>query len=270
MATESGGQRRVRPRGLPSLNEARAERHRALVYGKYRLRGQVARRFWLWTVVILSAFGVIYWKIWQGELISQKSAVMAKQRAVAETLTPRVVPFRDQIEAWVRELAGDRKPNNVAETATLKLLNSQPGVYLRLRLPNAQSAESIREAASESLLDGFISCLFVRRGEPDPTKGIQCHTSADCEPGLLCNEYQVCLPPPKPYNMRLAYQALSTELEIGLLLPCNVIVYEEDGGSMVSIVDPISMLGVVESAELEPVADDARARLERVIEAVSG
>jgi uncharacterized protein (DUF302 family) len=71
-----------------------------------------------------------------------------------------------------------------------------------------------------------------------------------------------CKPP-------LAYQALSTELEIGLLLPCNVIVYEEDGGSVLSIVDPISMLGVVESAELEPVADDARARLERVIEAVS-
>ena len=70
-------------------------------------------------------------------------------------------------------------------------------------------------------------------------------------------------------NPPLAHRALSAELEIGLLLPCNVIVYEEDRGSMVSIVDPISMLGVVESAELEPVAADARARLERVIEAVS-
>ena len=71
-------------------------------------------------------------------------------------------------------------------------------------------------------------------------------------------------------NPPLAHQALSTELELGLLLPCNAIVYErEGGGSVVSIVDPISMLGVVESPELTPVAEEARARLQRVIEALS-
>jgi uncharacterized protein (DUF302 family) len=49
-------------------------------------------------------------------------------------------------------------------------------------------------------------------------------------------------------NPNLAYQALQNELEIGLLLPCNVIVYEtNEGQSTVSIVDPLSMLGVVES-----------------------
>jgi uncharacterized protein (DUF302 family) len=70
-------------------------------------------------------------------------------------------------------------------------------------------------------------------------------------------------------NPPLAHKALSTELEIGLLLPCNAIVYAKDGGgSVVSIVDPISMLGVVKSAELAPVAEDARARLQRVIEAL--
>jgi uncharacterized protein (DUF302 family) len=61
---------------------------------------------------------------------------------------------------------------------------------------------------------------------------------------------------------------LRAELEIGLLLPCNVIVYEENGGSVVSIVDPISMLGVMENPDLEPVADEARARLKRVAEAL--
>jgi uncharacterized protein (DUF302 family) len=71
-------------------------------------------------------------------------------------------------------------------------------------------------------------------------------------------------------NPPLAHKALSTDLEIGLLLPCNVIVYEEDGGSVVSIVDPISMLGVVDSAELKPVADEAGARLERVAKALAG
>ena len=71
-------------------------------------------------------------------------------------------------------------------------------------------------------------------------------------------------------NPPLAHQALNTELEIGLLLPCNVIVYEEDGGSVVSIVDPISMLGVVENPALNPVADEARSRLQRVIDALGG
>ena len=68
-------------------------------------------------------------------------------------------------------------------------------------------------------------------------------------------------------NPNLAYQALNTELDLGLLLPCNAIVYEADNGqTVVSIVDPVSMLGVVESAELQPVADEARARLQTVVE----
>ena len=69
-------------------------------------------------------------------------------------------------------------------------------------------------------------------------------------------------------NPSLAQQALNTELEIGLLLPCNVIVYEENGTSVVSIMDPVAMLGVVENPALDPVADEARARLQRVIAAM--
>ena len=68
-------------------------------------------------------------------------------------------------------------------------------------------------------------------------------------------------------NPPLAHRALSTELEIGLLLPCNVIVYEaEDGaGSVVSIVDPHAMLGTGINPALAPVADEAAARLRRVL-----
>ena len=70
-------------------------------------------------------------------------------------------------------------------------------------------------------------------------------------------------------NPKLAYQALQNELEIGLLLPCNVIVYETDEGqSVVSIVDPLSMLGVVENPKLDPIAQEARTRLQQVIEAL--
>jgi uncharacterized protein (DUF302 family) len=69
-------------------------------------------------------------------------------------------------------------------------------------------------------------------------------------------------------NPPLAHRALQAELDIGLLLPCNIIVYEEDDGSVVSIVDPLSMLGVVDKPQLEPVAREAQTRLRRVIEAL--
>src|SRR6266511_2550206 len=69
-------------------------------------------------------------------------------------------------------------------------------------------------------------------------------------------------------NRPLAHQALNTELEIGLLLPCNVIVYEDDGGSVISIADPIAMMEVAGNPALEQVASEARARLHHVIEAL--
>jgi uncharacterized protein (DUF302 family) len=65
-------------------------------------------------------------------------------------------------------------------------------------------------------------------------------------------------------NPDLAHRALHEELEIGLLLPCNVVVYEEDGGSVVLIIDPVLMMDVTENPDLEPIAQDARARLQRV------
>lgn len=72
-------------------------------------------------------------------------------------------------------------------------------------------------------------------------------------------------------NPPLAHRALTAELEIGLLLPCNVIVYEdEDGaGSIVSIIDPAVMLGVGINPQLGPVGDEAAARLRRVLAALT-
>ena len=68
----------------------------------------------------------------------------------------------------------------------------------------------------------------------------------------------VCNPP-------LAYRALSAAPEVGLLLPCNVVVSQvAEGITEVSLVDPLAMLGVVAYADLKPVADEAGARLARV------
>lgn len=65
-------------------------------------------------------------------------------------------------------------------------------------------------------------------------------------------------------NPPLAHRALTAEQDIGLLLPCNVIVYEEDEGSVVGILDPIAMMGVTENPNLDPVAQEAKERLQRV------
>jgi uncharacterized protein (DUF302 family) len=66
-------------------------------------------------------------------------------------------------------------------------------------------------------------------------------------------------------NPPLAHKALTADAQVGLLLPCNVVVSQEDDGAIqVSIIDPISMLGVVNTPGVEPVAIEARTRLERV------
>jgi uncharacterized protein (DUF302 family) len=70
-------------------------------------------------------------------------------------------------------------------------------------------------------------------------------------------------------NPPLAYQALSAAPEVGLLLPCNVTVAQVAEGEMeVSLVDPLAMLGVVENPPLQPIAEEARARLQRVANAL--
>jgi uncharacterized protein (DUF302 family) len=71
-------------------------------------------------------------------------------------------------------------------------------------------------------------------------------------------------------NPHLAHRALNAELEIGLLLPCNVIVYEEGDGSVVSIVDPLTMMQLANADALAAVASEARTRLERVRAALAG
>ncbi|MCH7553193.1 MAG: DUF302 domain-containing protein [Chloroflexi bacterium] len=70
-------------------------------------------------------------------------------------------------------------------------------------------------------------------------------------------------------NPPLAFQALSASLDVGLLLPCNVIVYEDGEGSVVNILDPFTMAQVLPNDALEPMAQEARSRLERVIEVLT-
>lgn len=67
-------------------------------------------------------------------------------------------------------------------------------------------------------------------------------------------------------NPQLAHQALRAEPQIGLLLPCNVVVQAEGDGSTVSIADPKAMFTMVSNPGMGDVAGEAEARLRRVIE----
>ena len=69
-------------------------------------------------------------------------------------------------------------------------------------------------------------------------------------------------------NPVLAHKALLNEEEIGLLLPCNVIVYEKQDKTVVSIFNPMTMTKLVDNDGLKPVAEEVNTKLTRVLEAV--
>lgn len=66
-------------------------------------------------------------------------------------------------------------------------------------------------------------------------------------------------------NPQLAQKALSSEQNIGLLLPCNVIVYEKGQGSVIEVLDPNLMAELTDNPDLREIADDARTRLKRAL-----
>jgi len=70
-------------------------------------------------------------------------------------------------------------------------------------------------------------------------------------------------------NPALAHRALQVDPGIGTLLPCNVVVAEdEQGGVSVAAIDPVAMFGVVANPALTPIVDDVRARLLRALAAL--
>jgi len=71
-------------------------------------------------------------------------------------------------------------------------------------------------------------------------------------------------------NPPYAHRALEAEPELGALLPCNVIVYERGGETHVSAADPVALLGLVDNPELDALAAEIRARIERALERVWG
>lgn len=69
-------------------------------------------------------------------------------------------------------------------------------------------------------------------------------------------------------NPPIAHRALQEEEELGLLLPCNVIVYEKGNKTRVSIFDPMVMTWIMENDNIKPIATEVQERLQRVLKAI--
>jgi uncharacterized protein (DUF302 family) len=69
-------------------------------------------------------------------------------------------------------------------------------------------------------------------------------------------------------NPPIAHKALREEEELGLLLPCNVIVFEKDGKTQVSIFDPMVMTWIIENDNMKQIASEVQERLQRVLKAI--
>lgn len=121
------------------------------------------------------------------------------------------------------------------------------GIETRLEVPYEQAVERVTEALKQ---EGFGVLTEI-----DVKATLKKKLDEDFRRYVILG---ACNPP-------LAHRALSTEIEIGLLLPCNVIVYEEGEGSVVSAADPGTMMEISGNPELSPIAREARERLERAI-----
>ena len=121
----------------------------------------------------------------------------------------------------------------------------------RLDLPIEQALPRVKEALKD---EGF-GVLF----ELDMQKILKEKLNVDFRPYFVLG---ACNPP-------LANEALHTEIEIGLLLPCHVVVYEDGDGSIVSTIDPIASLSIVHNPNLDPVADEVKIRFQQALTALS-
>jgi uncharacterized protein (DUF302 family) len=131
-------------------------------------------------------------------------------------------------------------------------IHSRYGFGTKLNLPYATAVERTKAALKEQ---GFGVLTEI-----DVKATMKQKLDVEHRPYLILG---ACNPP-------LALRALTAEREIGLLLPCNVIVYEADDGVIVEAMDPEAALGIAESPALAEIAAEAKARLQQAMAALAG
>ncbi len=116
-----------------------------------------------------------------------------------------------------------------------------------LPVPYEEAVPRVKEALKTKGF-GVLTEIDVRRTLSEKL-------GAEMEPYIILG---ACNPP-------LAHRALEQDRDIGLLLPCNVVVRIEGKYSRVEVADPQAMLGIVGNEELNAVAEEAKQRLQRVV-----
>ena len=124
------------------------------------------------------------------------------------------------------------------------------GITVRTALPFAEAAARVREALKEQGF-GVLTEIDVQATLHEKL-------------GQEMDEYLIlgaCNPP-------LASRALATDISIGLLLPCNVIVRAQSGQTVVEALDPLTMVAVTGEPSLKPVADEVASKLRAALAAL--
>lgn len=125
------------------------------------------------------------------------------------------------------------------------------GIRAKLRLPYEQAVEKTTAALKA---EGFGVLTEI-----DVQATLKQKLNADFRRYVILG---ACNPP-------LAHRALSANLDVGLLLPCNVTVYEEGDGAVVTAVDPLVMLGALKDDQVMcDVAEEVKAKLQRAIDSL--
>ncbi len=128
-------------------------------------------------------------------------------------------------------------------------MNTQPyGFGITVDLPVAQAVEKVTAALQE---EGFGVLTTI-----DVQQTLKQKLDVAFEPYVILG---AC-------NPQLAQRALEAVHDIGLLLPCNVIVHTEGAQTRVEIADPQAMMRIVANPALDSVAQEARDRLARVLD----
>jgi hypothetical protein len=153
-------ERRKGPRGLGAIAQSRENRGRG---GRWTAQAGIVAGGAVIVALIAHKF------VSEHELNAGRQALLAKQRAVVATLGAEWLPLRDNLEGDVLRSAatppGDYANDDVQPPARTLAFRTQPGLYLRMRLADATSADSIRKVAADAKRDAFAACLLREPNE---------------------------------------------------------------------------------------------------------
>ena len=127
----------------------------------------------------------------------------------------------------------------------------ETGGYRIKTLTDLPFDQAVKQATEELKKEGFGILTEI-----DVKATMKKKLDVDVAPYIILG---ACNPP-------FAHLSLTAEPDIGVLLPCNVIVYEADGKTVVAALNPKVALSVVNNEKLASIADDVTARLTKVIE----